>query len=32
MEKTRAALEKKRKADSEHDQLRDAFMAHEIHP
>jgi N-acetylglucosamine kinase-like BadF-type ATPase len=32
MEKARAALEKKRKADSEHDQLRDAFMAREIHP
>jgi hypothetical protein len=32
MEKARAALEKKRKADGEHDQLRDAFMAREIHP
>ena len=32
MEKAREALEKKRKADSEHDELRDAFMAREIHP
>jgi N-acetylglucosamine kinase-like BadF-type ATPase len=31
-EKARAALEKKSKADSEQDQLRDAFMAREIHP
>ena len=32
MEKAREALEKKRKADGEHDQLRDAFMSREIHP
>jgi hypothetical protein len=32
MEKAREALEKKRKADDEHQQLRDAFMAREIHP
>ena len=32
MEKAREALEKKRKADSEHDELCDAFMAREIHP
>ena len=32
MEKAREALEKKRKGDGEHDQLRDAFMAHDIHP
>jgi hypothetical protein len=32
MEKARQALKKKRKADSEHDQLRDAFMSREIHP
>jgi hypothetical protein len=31
-EKAREALEKKRKADSEHDQLREAFMSREIHP
>jgi hypothetical protein len=32
MERAREALEKKRKADDEHQQLRDAFMAREIHP
>jgi hypothetical protein len=32
MEKAREALEKKRKADDEHQQLRDAFMSREIHP
>jgi N-acetylglucosamine kinase-like BadF-type ATPase len=32
MEKAREAFEKKRKVDSEHDQLREAFMAREIHP
>jgi hypothetical protein len=32
MEKAREALEKKRKVDDEHQQLRDAFMAREIHP
>jgi hypothetical protein len=32
MEKAREALEKKRKVDSEHDQLREAFMSREIHP
>jgi hypothetical protein len=32
MEKAREALEKKRQADDEHQQLRDAFMAREIHP
>jgi hypothetical protein len=31
-EKLQEALEKKRKADDEHHQLRDAFMAREIHP
>ena len=31
-EKAREALEKKRKANGEHDQLRDAFMSREIHP
>jgi hypothetical protein len=32
MAKAREALEKKRKADSEHDHLRDAFMSRDIHP
>jgi hypothetical protein len=32
MEKAREALDKKRNADSEHDQLREASMAREIHP
>ena len=32
MEKAREALEKKRKVDDEQHQLRDAFMAREIHP
>jgi hypothetical protein len=32
MAKAREALEKKRKAESEHDELRDAFMEREIHP
>jgi hypothetical protein len=32
MAKAREALEKKRKADTEHDQLHDAFMSREIHP
>ena len=32
MERAREALEKKRKGDSEYDQLRDAFMAREVHP
>jgi hypothetical protein len=32
MEKAREALEKRRRADSEHDQLRDPFMSREIHP
>ncbi len=32
MEKAREALEKKRKVDDEHQQLRDAFMSREIHP
>jgi hypothetical protein len=32
MEKAREALEKKRQADDEHQQLRNAFMAREIHP
>jgi N-acetylglucosamine kinase-like BadF-type ATPase len=32
MEAAREALEKKRKADEDHDHLRDAFMAREIHP
>jgi hypothetical protein len=32
MEKAREALDKKGKADDEHQQLRDAFMAQEIHP
>jgi hypothetical protein len=31
-EKLQEALEKKRKADDEHHQLREAFMAREIHP
>ena len=31
-EKLQEALEKKRKVDDEHHQLRDAFMAREIHP
>jgi hypothetical protein len=32
MERAREALEKKGKADDEHQQLHDAFMAQEIHP
>lgn len=32
MEKAREAFEKKRKADSEHDELREAFVSREIHP
>jgi hypothetical protein len=32
MEKARGALDKKRNADSQHDQLREASMAREIHP
>ena len=32
MAKAREALEKKRKSDDEHQQLRDAFMAQQIHP
>ena len=32
MVKAREALEKKRKADSAHDELREAFISREIHP